>query len=1284
MASRKFRFVSPGVFLKEIDNSQLPGIPDAVGPVIIGRTRKGPALTPYKVKSLEEFERVFGRTMPGNEGEDPWREGTDLLAESYAPYAAKAYLSADIDSPVTIVRLAGIAGDAAKATDAASPGWKSDRAYGLFLFNSSSDSNPADARDVSGTLAAIFYGTSDFSPKLYAASRNQVMDHPDDDQNSNSGAHEGILIKEDSNKKFTLRLDGGSGRTRDVSFSFDKIREGFNTNPTKTNSNITGRVGESTQKDLSDLYWLGETFEESYKEILANKGSGDALAAMVLKLDSQMSDFKSGDHSLQAAKTGWFIAQDTTSAATGIVHDNAEKLFRAVARQDGFKASRELMVSIERINIPRENATDTFGSFSLIVNQISGTRLVEVERFDNLNLNPISDNYVAKKIGTQYYKWDSVEKRNKVYGTYPNISEYIRIELHPRLVGAPPADPSLVPFGFLGPIVPKVKEISGSDFASGGTGSFASTDWVDSSAKARVGALSTNASSKLVIQWPKMPLINSGSLSDGFMMGASPFKQTWTAGSKHTAQTILNPGYVDYTRRLPEFSGLTADQDSGEVGGSTAEHSFIFSLEDVVLHANPQLGGGLPSVSTVGDVVLAEYVSGSRNGAASAAKAVLTAPNPSNAHGLSAGENIVLTSADSATDNTATTLKAYKLTDALLSSADTTASTVTPITNGAQIGANAVLSGTKGTLANVLTIDGGADGHECQITVPAAAGGAGAPVKIKFVDALSDTVAVDTIELKVGTLSQMNLLKAVDGNSVSGEIKFGSGIAANGIAGLVGSNQGQNANHVGLSLVQPGDFEVIVANNAGNIAAVTGADIFSLTATGVHATTGVAVLINGDHDTQGEVLANLKAAILSSTGHNGKIQVVDDSSDGDITLIQNVKGANGNTSITSTFSVDFRPSTNAFSGGGEVKSYAREVADGNASSLRVLASIVDGFRAPLVGGFEGVDITEADPFNNRVLAANGASADSNYAFASVDRAIQLISNAEMVEHNLAVMPGITNSSLTTDLVRACESRGDSLAIIDLPDVYVPPSQAKCDSFESRIPTAGNPENSAKNLTDRQLNSSYGAAYYPWVKIKDEDYNRDVWVPPSVVALGVMAYTEERDEVWFAPAGFNRGGLNEGNAGLPVLQVSDQLMSKDRDTLYAANINPIASFVSEGIVIFGQKTLQTTQSALDRINVRRLLIFVKKKVSQVSKDLLFEQNVRATWNKFLAQVNPFLESVKTRFGLSDYKVVLDSTTTTPDLVDRNILYAKVLLKPARAIEFIAVDFVITNTGASFED
>jgi hypothetical protein len=340
----------------------------------------------------------------------------------------------------------------------------------------------------------------------------------------------------------------------------------------------------------------------------------------------------------------------------------------------------------------------------------------------------------------------------------------------------------------------------------------------------------------------------------------------------------------------------------------------------------------------------------------------------------------------------------------------------------------------------------------------------------------------------------------------------------------------------------------------------------------------------------------------------------------------------------------------------------------------------DSFQMPLVGGFDGVDVTEADPFNNNVMS--GKTTSDSYEFASVDRAIELIKDPEFVEHNLAVMPGITNDALTLKLVQKCEARADSMAIIDLADVYKPPHETRCETFQDRIGT--DPQSAATALKARQINSSYGAAYYPWVKIRDTENTADVWVPPSVVALGIMAYTEEREEVWFAPAGFNRGGLNEGNAGLPVLQVSEQLLSKQRDALYAANINPIASFVTEGIVVFGQKTLQTTQSALDRINVRRLLIFIKKEVSRIANGLLFDQNVPATWNRFLGQVNPFLQSVQTRLGLSDYKVILDETTTTPDLIDRNVMYAKIFLKPARAIEFIAVDFVITNTGASFED
>jgi phage tail sheath protein FI len=194
----------------------------------------------------------------------------------------------------------------------------------------------------------------------------------------------------------------------------------------------------------------------------------------------------------------------------------------------------------------------------------------------------------------------------------------------------------------------------------------------------------------------------------------------------------------------------------------------------------------------------------------------------------------------------------------------------------------------------------------------------------------------------------------------------------------------------------------------------------------------------------------------------------------------------------------------------------------------------------------------------------------------------------------------------------------------------------------------------------------------------------LWAPPSIAAFGTYSSTEANSELWFAPAGFTRGGLTEGAAGIPVIGVKQRLTSKDRDKLYEANINPIAQFPAEGIVIFGQKTLQITPSALDRVNVRRMLIYVKKEISRISARLLFDQNVESTWDRFTGQVVPFLDSVKVRLGLEDYRVLLDRSTTTPDLIDRNTMYAKIFLKPAKAIEFIAIDFVITNSGASFED
>tara|TARA_R110000824_G_scaffold8295_8_gene37448 strand:- start:1056 stop:4097 length:3042 start_codon:yes stop_codon:yes gene_type:complete len=350
----------------------------------------------------------------------------------------------------------------------------------------------------------------------------------------------------------------------------------------------------------------------------------------------------------------------------------------------------------------------------------------------------------------------------------------------------------------------------------------------------------------------------------------------------------------------------------------------------------------------------------------------------------------------------------------------------------------------------------------------------------------------------------------------------------------------------------------------------------------------------------------------------------------------------------------------------------------SASYDAILAMGYNRFTTVFYGGRDGLDITEMEAFRNTKLSSGNEY--TNYAYNTVKRAIDTVADPEHVEMNLLSMPGLTNSTLTSQMIQMCEDRADALAVIDLAGGFVP----KPETTDSVTTRRGNLKTLIDNLKNRSINSSYACTYYPWVRIYDSLTDRSVWAPPSVVALGTMASSERRSEVWFAPAGFNRGGLTDGSAGIPVVGVSERLTQQDRDDLYESNINPIAKFPAEGIVVFGQKTLQVQRSALDRINVRRLMIYLKKQISRLSTQVLFDQNVPATWERFKALVNPFLSSVQSRLGITEYKLILDETTTTPDLIDQNVLYAKIFLKPARAIEFIAIDFVISSTGASFED
>ena len=341
------------------------------------------------------------------------------------------------------------------------------------------------------------------------------------------------------------------------------------------------------------------------------------------------------------------------------------------------------------------------------------------------------------------------------------------------------------------------------------------------------------------------------------------------------------------------------------------------------------------------------------------------------------------------------------------------------------------------------------------------------------------------------------------------------------------------------------------------------------------------------------------------------------------------------------------------------------------------------FLMPLHGGFEGFDILEQEPFRNDLFTELGTTDSTNYLRYTLNKALDAVSDPEVVPANLLVIPGIRNQDITNRMIDVAESRKDVLTIIDIENDYLP--RAERDTSDTEISTLGDVTEAIQTLKLRNLNSSYACAFYPWVQISDNlNSSQLVWVPPSVAALGAFGRSQAQSELWFAPAGFNRGGLGNlgGARGPKVIQARQRLDSSERDSLYEVNINPIATFPSEGVVIFGQKTLQADASALDRINVRRLVLYLKEKVSEISRNLLFDQNVSSTWNRFKAQVNPVLSDTRAKFGLTDYKLVLDDTTTTADLVDRNIMYAKIYIKPARAIEYIVVDFIITNTGADF--
>jgi hypothetical protein len=986
MSVKRFKFVSPGVFINEIDNSTIPKSAAAIGPVVIGRARRGPGMRPIKVSSYSDFVRTFGETVPGNMGGDISRDG-NFQSPMYGTYAAKAFLNSNV-APLTYVRLLGEQTNAGKAAGAeAAAGWKTTYnpgkgtsagsiggAYGLWLFPSGS---PAAYQSVTASLGAIIYcqdGYVGLSGSIYGGKTSKGSG-AETSATYDTTSSLGALISSDAQGVFNLYVSTSNGTTL-TSVSFDTNSDNFIRNKLNTNPQLKSSQNfypTSVEKD----YWLGQSFEQAVRDDgLISTGSlvgvvyPIALSGTVTTGPQNMLKQSSRD-----AVAGWFIGQDTGPSAN-FYPQNMQKLFRVHGRGQGEWLHKNCKISIERIR-QSNTTTNDYGSFSLVLRDIRDTdnNVVVLERFDNLNLSPASPNFVARRIGDKYVRWDNVSKRLKTYGEYDNMSQYIRMEMNSD-VEAAATDASLVPFGYFGP--PQFTTITG--------------------------------------------------LRTGTGAGA---------GGTHALPT------------------------------NAAHNQFVY-IDQI------QLGG---------------------------------------AQDL-----------------------AYDTTSGL-------AFTATPLLTGSGFGVDVALKW-----------------PHTRLRVSASAG-----------------KLTDPTEAYFGFMS----------TRATGSTSPGTGLS------------------------DPSDL--LYANFPDD------------------------------------------PALTAGTGYNSYAYV--------FSMDDIVSGSGG---------VFFWSSGSRLNGSSL----------GSSSYTDILDADYNRFTAPFWGGSDGFDITKPDPMYNNSMN-DSSTEDNSYVYHTYRRAIDTVADPDSIDMNVLTVPGLTNDSLTTHAIRVAENRADTLALVDLANVYLPSHERYYANKASRRATT--PVQAANALKNRRIDSSYGATYYPWVQTRDENNGASVWIPPTVAALGVFGSSEKTtDAVWFSPAGYNRGTLTKGAAGITVSSVTERLDQDDRDTLYEARINPIASFPSSGIVVFGQKTLQERQSALDRINVRRLVIFMKKTISVLSTKVLFEQNVPATWTRFKGLVEPFLQTVMTNYGIVDYKLILDESTTTPDLIDQNIMYAKIMVKPARAIEYIAIDFVIMSTGASFED
>lgn len=337
--------------------------------------------------------------------------------------------------------------------------------------------------------------------------------------------------------------------------------------------------------------------------------------------------------------------------------------------------------------------------------------------------------------------------------------------------------------------------------------------------------------------------------------------------------------------------------------------------------------------------------------------------------------------------------------------------------------------------------------------------------------------------------------------------------------------------------------------------------------------------------------------------------------------------------------------------------------NGGVRDVALSGSLPAAVSGTFSGGNEG-NVIHPRAMNEFIFATNTQGfnpGSSSWGQTAYQDAIDILSNKDQYDIDLLFTPGLMDNlnghgSIITRGINMCEDRGDCMYVID--------------------PTYKGSTVGQAQIAAESRNTNYAAYYYPWCQVSDPDLGRAIWVPPSAVVSGVFSFNDLVKYPWYAPAGLNRGTLDT------VIQTERLMTQGDRDNLYIKSVNPIATYPRQGIVVWGQKTLQKKQSALDRINVRRLLIDAKRFVAFTVRQLVFENNTVETRARFIELTDPYFRNVKNQQGLYDYKIIIDESNNTPDVIDRNEMRCQIYLKPAKAAEFVIVDFLIVPTGAQF--